>query len=81
MTGVLRGDMKLALSQIISGALITLFALLPVTYGGPIKYSGASYPSLVWYKICIVALGLTMLGVGIAQYIKARKHQDERRPG
>jgi uncharacterized membrane protein YczE len=64
--------MKLALSQIISGVLIALFDLLLVICGMSIEYADASYPSLMWYKILILLLGMVVLGVGIAQYIKAR---------
>jgi uncharacterized membrane protein YczE len=64
--------MKLALAQIISGALIALSDLLLVICGMSIEHADASYPSLMWYKILILLLGLVVFGVGIAQYIKAR---------
>jgi hypothetical protein len=87
--------MKLALSQIISGAIITISAVLYSIYGLPsdgfpttvripdfpnadtfvlVHVMPADWVSSLHIVFAIVfpLLGLAVLGVGIAQYIKAR---------
>jgi uncharacterized membrane-anchored protein len=78
--------MKLALSQIISGTLISIFATLntifrmPTEYTVPVDASASGFVSIninpnPWFfysTFYILLLGLIVLGVGIVQFIKAR---------
>jgi len=65
--------MKLAIAQMVLGALIALILLL-----GYLPFFAGGTPSLEWamavnYLVLLLPfLGLAVLGCGIAQYLKAR---------
>ncbi|MCX6011433.1 MAG: hypothetical protein NT134_04140 [Chloroflexi bacterium] len=78
--------MKLAITQIVLGALVVVFAFIvasrafPTTFTLPADESGVVtvvevFPHLTFAHISVFltqALGLAVLGCGIAQLIKAR---------
>jgi len=78
--------MKLALTQAILGALITLSAVLDALFGLPSQFrSGNMVIEVNWspafgarqllFSLIVLLLGLAMLGCGIAQMRRARRDQ------
>ena len=81
--------MKLAIAQIVLGLLITIFSFISTRWGFPTEFalppdeSGLIHSVLVnpgpvqvlaqISALVALVLGLVVLGVGIAQLVKARK--------
>jgi hypothetical protein len=79
--------MKLAITQMVLGALVAVFAFIVTNSGFPTQFtlpadeSGVEhilfiYPTLSLAQVSAflaLVLGLAVLGCGIAQFLKARK--------